>query len=145
MGTSGTAQRAVGVESVAGEHDIQLQLLGAVERAVSEGFEFDEVMSLLDQLIAYTDVHFHSEEVMMRFFAFPQYEAHRAEHAELMEEVRTMRDQFQNQDRSGLLEAVAALRSWLEQHLDGMDRGLITFLGRQAEAEDHIPAVKRSG
>ncbi len=117
-------------ESIAAEHDIQLQLLATFEHAVREDLGIDEVMSLLDQLIAYTNVHFHSEEMMMRFFSFPQYDAHCAEHAELMEQVRAMRDKLQKEDRAGLLKTAADLRNWLEQHLDSMDRGFITFLDR---------------
>ncbi len=119
---------------MAGEHDIQLQLLGAVEQAVRADRRAEDVMSLVDQLIEYTGVHFHSEELMMRLYAYPQYQAHCAEHAELMEQVRAIRASFQEQDRTGLLEKVGALRAWLKRHIDGKDHGLATFLSRRAEA-----------
>ncbi len=132
MATSATSPAAPGAGTVAGEHDIQLQLLGAVEHAVRAGHRFDDVMSLLDQLIEYTSVHFHSEELMMRLYAYPQYQAHCAEHAELMQQVRAIRESFREQDREGLLETAGALRDWLGRHIDGKDHGLVTFLNRQA-------------
>lgn len=132
MAASETSPMAPEAQTVSAEHDIQLQLLGAVEHAVREGTPFEDVVSLLDQLIEYTNVHFHSEELMMRLFAFPQYEAHCQEHAELMEQVRTMRARFEAQDRAGLLDTAAGLRDWLKRHMDGKDRGFLTFLNRQA-------------
>lgn len=129
----GTSQPMQNAAEVSGEHDIQLQLLAALEDAVRRGRTADEVASLLDQLIDYTNVHFHSEELMMRLYAFPQYDAHRNEHAALMEQVCGIRERFEKQDQAGLLELVAELRDWLGRHIDGKDRGFATFLGRQAQ------------
>ena len=133
MGTKATTEGAPRTENVAVEHDIQLQLLGAVEQAVREGRDVDDVMALLDQLIEYTNVHFHSEEMMMRLYAFPQYDAHRAEHADLMDQVRAIRDGFAEEGGADLLETVSALRGWLQRHMRGKDRGFETFLNRLAE------------
>ncbi len=130
MEMSATSQAVPGTETVAGEHDIQLQLLAAIEQAVRDNLAFDDVVALLDQLIDYTNVHFHSEELMMRLYAFPQYEAHQAEHAELMGEVRSIRDGFHAQHQSDLLATVSELRDWLQRHMDGKDRGFMTFMSR---------------
>ena len=134
MGTKATTEGAPSAENVTVEHDIQLQLLGAVEQAVRQGIDVDDVMALLDQLIEYTNVHFHSEEMMMRLYAFPQYDAHRAEHADLMDQVRAIRDGFAEEGEADLLETVSALRGWLQRHMHGKDRGFETFLNRLAES-----------
>lgn len=112
------------------EHDVQLQLMEAVETAVRDARPVEDVTALLDQLISYTEVHFHSEELMMRLYGFPGYEDHRDEHARLVAQVREMRAMFDAGDRDGLLQLGRGLRDWVDQHMHGRDRGFLTFMRR---------------
>ena len=121
--------------AVDAEHDVQLQLMEAVEMAVRDGRSGADVTALLDQLISYTEVHFHSEELMMRLYGFPGYEDHRDEHARLVEQVREMRAKFEAGDRDGLLQLGRGLRAWVDQHMHGRDRGFLTFLRRKRERQ----------
>lgn len=132
MAPTATGETAPSAESVAGEHGVQLRLLKAVEHAVREDQGADDVAALLDQLVEYTNVHFHSEELIMRLYAYPHYDAHRTEHAELMERALAMRDSLETQDQAGLIELAAELSEWLRRHMDGKDHGFETFLRRQA-------------
>ena len=121
--------------AVDAEHDVQLQLMEAVEMAVRDERPEADVTALLDQLISYTEVHFHSEELMMRLYGFPGYEDHRDEHARLVEQVREMRVKFDADDRDGLLKLGLVLRAWVDQHMHGRDRGFLTFLRRNREQQ----------
>ena len=121
--------------AVDAEHDVQLQLMEAVEMAVRDARPGEDVSALLDQLISYTEVHFHSEELMMRLYGFPGYEDHRDEHARLVEQVHEMRRTFDVGDRDGLLRLGRSLRDWIDQHMHGRDRGFLTFLRRNKEQQ----------
>ncbi|MCG8649027.1 MAG: bacteriohemerythrin [Pirellulales bacterium] len=136
MDAGGSGQPASAASTVLGEHDVQLQLLAAIEHAVRQERAPADVTPLLDQLVEYTDVHFHSEELMMRLYAFPQFGAHRDEHADLMAQVKAIRERFDEGDVTGLLELVQSLRDWLTRHMQGKDQGFVTFLERLPAQSD---------
>jgi hemerythrin len=71
-----------------GEHRVQLALIVALERAIDMGAPPDEIRSLVSHLVEYTNVHFMSEQMLMRFTIYPDLRGHEAEHHALLGRVR---------------------------------------------------------
>ncbi|KAF0162789.1 MAG: hemerythrin-like metal-binding protein [Rhodocyclaceae bacterium] len=72
------------------EHQVQLALLGALCDSVSKKRSRDAVGEILEQLIAYSEAHFMSEELLMRLQSYDGYEDHVDDHVAMMDMLRTI-------------------------------------------------------
>ena len=66
------------------EHEVQIELLRAFGDAVSRQRPTEEIDDILKQLMDYTSVHFLSEQLLMRMYAYPDYEQHEQRHAQFV-------------------------------------------------------------
>ena len=119
---------AAEIASLAGEHHEQLELLAALSEAVMSGEDRDTVVGILDRLTGYTDVHFMSEQLLMRLHSFPDYRVHESEHDELVRRMTALRTVFEASDQAETLKATNDLFTWLVRHINGSDNRLETFL-----------------
>ena len=113
------------------EHEVQLELFRALRDAVAAGRERERIRELLDALIEYTSVHFMSEQIVMRLYDYPDYQAHVAEHDRLMAQVEELRRRFQEDGVRDLAELSDNVRDWLRHHMATHDRPWDRFLRRQ--------------
>ena len=70
------------------EHEVQLGLLRALRDAVGENRDAASVAEILDQLIAYSEAHFMSEELLMRLKSYDDYEDHVDDHIHMLDALR---------------------------------------------------------
>lgn len=121
---------ASGFRGLDSEHHLQLELLGAFRRAVSEARPRDEIDEILDRLIDYTRVHFGSEQMLMRLYQYPQFAQHTDDHDETVEQMQALR-RAHLQGAEGLAVATAErLADRLILHITTADRALGFFLVR---------------
>jgi hemerythrin len=110
----------LGSEQMDREHGIQISLLGALEQALADGAAGSAAAEILDRLVAYSDVHFGSEELLMRLESYPRYGIHVEEHRRMMDALDEVRArQGRGED---VLERVRDARRWVLAHIEGMDR-----------------------
>ena len=67
------------------EHEVQLGLLQALCTAARENQDKASLGVILDQLIAYSEAHFTSEELLMRMKSYDDYEDHVDDHNHMLE------------------------------------------------------------
>ena len=114
------------------EHLVELALLDALHDAVRRDLGPNKVAEVLEQLLEHTNVHFMSEQLLMRLTAYPQYEAHAREHDELMAQARMLQGHVASGAMQPTLAFIEAMRDWLQRHMDGKDRALAQYLNDQA-------------
>src|ERR1700690_1967185 len=73
------------------EHDVQMQLLDSLAQALQKPEGLSPANFILDQFIEFSDMHFLSEQLVMRLHGYPGYEPHLEEHTRLMKKVREIR------------------------------------------------------
>lgn len=120
------------VPAIDAEHALQVELVEAFGRAVAEGKSREVADEILDKLLDYTRVHFLAEELMMRMEGYPGYEAHHAEHGELLAEFQKLRAAYESGALPMTHVAVDGLRSWLSGHVRTQDRAFANFLASKA-------------
>jgi hemerythrin len=120
------------VPAIDAEHALQVELVEALGRAVAEGKSREVADEILERLLDYTRVHFLAEELMMRMEGYPGYEAHHAEHGELLGELQKLRAAHARNVQPVTHDAVAGLRSWLAGHVRAQDRAFANFLSARA-------------
>jgi hemerythrin len=126
------------VPAIDAEHALQIGLVEALGRAVAEGKSREVADEILEKLLDYTRVHFLAEELMMRMEGYPGYEAHHAEHGELLAELQKLRAAYEGGALPMTHVAVDGLRSWLAGHVRTQDRALANFLASKASGRDPV-------
>lgn len=106
------------LQNVDAEHMVQIRLLNALQSAVREGRPEDAIREIRFQLTDYCRAHFLSEELLMRLYAYPDYDDHVNEHEQMLDALE------------GLTEARAidALSALLLRHIGDRDAKLHGYL-----------------
>lgn len=117
-----------GVAEIDGEHRLQIELVRSLEEALGQRDPRVRGGEVLKQLLDYTNVHFLAEDLMMRLHAYPGYQAHVREHEKLVGQLEEVQRHFAAGEFGPSRELVAALKHWLAEHIQTMDRGFAAFL-----------------
>jgi len=118
----------VGENSIDAEHDLQMQLLDSLSQAIQRGGELSPMKYILEQFIEFSDMHFLSEQLVMRLHSYPRYEPHLKEHTRLMKKVREIRANLIKGESEPSLLLVKELRDWLVEHIATEDAAFGAFL-----------------
>lgn len=118
-------QLSTGIESLDHEHR---KLVGTMEELCAS---FDaarspeEVRGLFGALHARAAAHFALEERLMREKKYPRYEAHKADHERLLDQVRAMMEAFEaGRCKDCGVQLRDCLEAWLAGHVRESDAGL---------------------
>jgi methyl-accepting chemotaxis protein/hemerythrin len=128
--SSAAPRLETGLAEVDVEHQLQVQLLEALRGAVAGGRDRAVLSSLLQQLEDVSNVHFLSEELLMRLHAWERYEPHTEEHRRLLEELGGLRTRFERGGDEPLGVLLDQLQAWLTGHIRGADRAFADYLAR---------------
>jgi hemerythrin len=110
------------------EHQVQLDLLQALCSAVREQRDPASVTQLLEQLIAYSEAHFMSEELLMRLKSYDDYEDHVDDHIQMLDALRNIAADHAG-GRSALVEGKAEqVLGFIGQHIATRDRRFADFV-----------------
>lgn len=115
-------------EKLVGEHRLQLDMLNAIAATLSDGTNLDEVDPLLERLAEYTEIHFASEQMLMRLYAYPGYQAHLDEHDRTLTWLDTLRASWRSGDRALTLDTLSELSHWIEGHIRRADHAFERYL-----------------
>ena len=121
-------------EAIDSEHRIQIGLVIALRKTLEAGGPKATVADILDRLISYTDAHFMAEQLLMRQYAYPLYEAHVQEHDRLIEQVHELQKNYQVGQMQMTLEVAMSLEGWLLGHIKQTDHALGQYLSEHAGA-----------
>ena len=124
----------VGEKSIDAEHDLQMQLLDSLSQAIQRGGELSPMKYILEQFIEFSDMHFLSEQLVMRLHGYPGYEPHLEEHTRLMKKVREIRSNLLQGENAPSLVLVQELRQWLLSHIAQEDAAFGLYLKKQGAA-----------
>lgn len=105
------------------EHQVQIRLLQSLTATIDKGGDYAE---LLGQLVDYSRAHFLSEELLMRLYAYPDFDDHVLDHermTEWLDEITARKGQ-----RDALLHAANELTAVFLRHIGSRDKRLHDFL-----------------
>ena len=110
------------------QHKKLLSLINSLQTAVdfSTGELFER--EALDELVDYTKSHFSYEEGLMEQNAYPEFEAHKKQHQQMIARVEEVLAEYQQDKDSAMKNAVVFLRGWLIKHINGTDKQYSSFL-----------------
>ena len=124
-----------GVTSMDREHAGQLSLFNDLKAAVRSGADDRLVYALLDELVEHTNLHFLSEQLLMRLHAYEASESHFLEHERLLGELQQLRHNLATGTTTGKHGLIEALRGWLLVHIQTADKKLAEYLSARSVQE----------
>jgi hemerythrin len=125
------------------EHHVQLGLAQALRDTVLVGKDAALAGEILDQLAAYSDVHFLSEQLLMRMSGYPDYDDHVFDHDRMMERFEEVKRRHGAAAQPLTLTEAEALLALLAGHIGTRDRAFTDYYRawtrRDADSESRSP------
>jgi hemerythrin-like metal-binding protein len=111
----------VGIEEINRQHQRLIYIANELYRIQQRGGDRQAVERLLSSLINYTATHFSYEELLMERHDYPDLDAHKHKHQQLVQQVVDFRSRIERGDQvvGELLEFV---KRWLLQHIQHSDK-----------------------
>lgn len=110
------------------EHEVQLGLLRALCAAAGENRDAAVVGEILDNLIAYSEAHFVSEELLMRLKSYDDYEDHVDDHAYMLDTLRTIASRHAAGDSTLIAGEAASALAFIGNHIATRDRRFADYV-----------------
>jgi len=110
------------------EHEVQLGLLQALCSAVRENRDAASVGEILDQLVAYSEAHFMSEELLMRLKSYDDYEDHVDEHIHMLDVLNQIAADHAAGNSSLVAGKAEAVLGFISNHIATRDRRFADFV-----------------
>lgn len=115
-----------GIADVDHEHRELIRLINTLHDQLEADAEKAQVQAFLGEVFAKISAHFALEETIMRKQGYDEYLEHKAEHEELIDQLRNIMDESEI-DYSKALSGV--IRDWFVNHFKSKDARLHARLG----------------
>ena len=122
----------VGVDVIDGEHHRLFDLINEFHDRHARGETRDDVLRVLNRLVAYAEEHFQHEEELMRESAYPHLENQVAQHEQLFTSIFALNDRLAAGVAHVDTDTLRFLKGWLVGHIVQEDMQLGDFLQRKA-------------
>lgn len=119
----------LGIPSVDHEHRELIGMINAVYDHLADESDAEAVESCLEDIYAGIASHFALEERHMREFAYAEYQAHKDDHEDLLDQLVEMVDEFIYSPKSGSASLEKNLADWFGKHFATFDARLHQGLG----------------
>jgi hemerythrin len=122
------ATYSVDIHEIDRQHKRLFGLFNELYDAMQEGHADDVIEKVLTRLVDYTAYHFETEEKLFAQYGYHDEAAHRAEHANFVEQVKMLVQKLKAGDVHVSLATLKLLSDWLNQHILGSDQKFAPFL-----------------
>ncbi len=127
---------SVNIKAIDQQHQELVSILNRLFIAVSRR-EGDKVIAeILDALMSYTQTHFALEERLMRQAKYKDLDAHMAEHRQLIAQLDKLCKKHLLEDKPIYFEMLSFLKTWLREHIQGVDTQYSAALQRAGFSVD---------
>ena len=120
---------SVGIDAMDDEHREMMNLINDVYAKLASDPSAVQVDDCLGVVYNTISMHFALEEKLMRENHYSEYEAHKDEHEELLDQLRDLMDDFHADPKSGGTRLASSLSDWFAGHFSTFDARLHGQLG----------------
>jgi len=115
---------SLAIPSVDLEHREMIALINQCYDQLGENADNDSIERFLGEIHSGISAHFALEEQLMLRAAYPEYEAHKEDHEELLDEIRDLMDQYVENPDAGAAILQERLANWFSRHFSTFDARL---------------------
>lgn len=124
------AEFETGVPDVDHEHRELVDLINDLDAKIASGDERSRILEFLGEVFARIAAHFALEESIMRKHRYDEYQAHKSEHEQLLDDIRDIMDNVENDPSEDYRAALSGtVRDWFVNHFKTRDARLHNKLG----------------
>ncbi len=127
-----TPEYSVDVETIDVQHRDLVGILNRLFIAVWKREGDAAIASILDALMVYVRTHFALEERLLQQAKYEDFDAHKLEHEELLEQLDQMYGKHFLEEKAIHFQMLSFLKTWLKEHIQGGDRKYSAALGQVA-------------
>ena len=120
---------SVGVESMDDEHREMIDLINDIYDKLGSSPDTDQVEQFLGDIFSTISMHFAMEERLLSKINYSEYQAHKHDHEELLDQIRDLMDDFAADTSSGAVKLEQSLSDWFAGHFSTFDARLHGQLG----------------
>ena len=122
---------SVHIEVIDQQHRKIVEILGKLFDEMGKRKSQEVLKAILDQMIWYATEHFATEEIFMKQYGFPGYEAHKKEHEGFKTKVAAFQQDFAAGKESLSFNLIRFLTDWLDHHIMEIDKQYGPFLNEK--------------
>ena len=115
---------SVGVDSVDYEHQNLIDMINMIYAELEDRRDLAQIRQTMNDVHTEISAHFALEERIMRDAGYEEYEAHKNDHEELLDQIRDMMDAIENSPDSAMDDLSASLADWFGNHFRTFDARL---------------------
>ena len=123
------SEYSIGIASIDDEHREMIDLINLIYSELASDADVVQIDECLGDIFSAISMHFALEERMMRGCGFEEYEAHKDDHEELLEQIRDLMDDFTDNAEIGAERLSRRLNDWFADHFSTFDARLHGKLG----------------
>ena len=123
-----TDSLSVGIDTIDEEHKKLLSMINQLQTAAHYKTDESLVESTLNDLIDYTKYHFSREEELMKRNNYPDYDAHKKMHEEMVKQVSQFIDEYRVDKTRTIENVILYLKTWLINHIKGSDQNYAPYI-----------------
>jgi len=121
-------QLETGIAIIDAQHKRLVDIINELNEALAAGRSNEVMGAIFDELVAYTETHFTSEEKLLANHGYEDLENHQREHRVFTDQIKMDRDNF----NAGVWEfeqrMMDYLRGWLVNHIQASDQAYVPTL-----------------
>jgi len=122
------ARYTLNIAEIDRQHRKLFALFNELYEAMQEGHGNEVIDDVLTRVVDYTAYHFATEEKLLHQYGYPEEAAHRAEHAKLTEQAKTLVGKHRAGNGQVAIATLKFLCDWLNNHILGSDKKFAPFL-----------------
>ena len=115
---------SVGVESMDDEHREMINLINDIYDKLESDPDADQIEQCLGDIFSTISMHFALEERLMRKNNYAEYQPHKDDHEELLDQIRDLMDDFAAGTAVGATRLEKSLSDWFAGHFSTFDARL---------------------
>lgn len=123
-----TPEMSVGVEDFDQHHIVLFNIINKLAEAMSKGEAQNKLLSILDELVEYTDWHFAAEELIFDRYNYPHKENHKKIHKSMLEKARQLYNDAELGKDVMSTEVLDFLQDWIVDHIMVVDKKYEAYL-----------------
>lgn len=113
---------SVHVQQFDAQHRKLFDVINELADAMRIGKGEDVIRDVVGKLAVYTRTHFLQEETAMRQTGYPAFEAHQAQHNQLMADVEKYKAELDGGHKPNTIAVLGFLQKWLVEHIQKSDK-----------------------
>ncbi len=118
---------SVGIKLFDDHHKELIAMINSLYNAFLKGEANEKAVEIIEEMIAYTDFHFKTEEEYFDTYNYPATEEHKAIHRTFVDKVVSLKNELQEGSTPVSYDVMNYLRKWLIDHIMGVDKKYTSF------------------